>query len=420
MATCIHQTIKNFNPPVSNAGTISNTPFQKELKVKIGAKVMLTYNIDTSDGLTNGARGDLVGVIEDDKGNISKLIIRFEVEANGKNKRCQNQQIANQYQGGTPIDKVNFPFSISKSKKSLINTAYVVQFPVKLAFACTSHKIQGATIHKPLKIIIDVQDIFMAAMVYVMLSRVCTLWQVLILNNFDESKMYPSQVALRELERLEKESRIIHSNENEEKRSLKIFSLNCRSLKKHHLDIVSDCNVLNNDIICLQETWLDDDTLLNDLEIPSFKLYLNSNGKGKGIAAYVKNNTFKHETDIKEENMQISKFSSPIIDIMIVYRSQNGEYSMLNQNIETLTSNEKPQLIIGDFNFCHKESSNLTKRYFQQQNFSQLVKDPTHIEGNLLDHAYLSDTDNVIEYKTELQIKYYTDHKGISVVIDKK
>ena len=38
-AICIHRTIKKFNPPVSNAGTVATTPFQKELRLKIGAKV---------------------------------------------------------------------------------------------------------------------------------------------------------------------------------------------------------------------------------------------------------------------------------------------------------------------------------------------------------------------------------------------
>ena len=70
-AICIHKTMKNFKPAVNNAGNVSNTPFQKELKVKLGAKVMLTYNVDTSDGLTNGSRGALIGLVEDDTGNIS-------------------------------------------------------------------------------------------------------------------------------------------------------------------------------------------------------------------------------------------------------------------------------------------------------------------------------------------------------------
>jgi len=116
---------------------------------------MLTYNIDTSVGLTNGARGDLIGISEDEKENISKLIVKFEIESFGRERR-RNQGISKKFPGGTPIEKVNFPFSISKSKKSIINTAKVIQFPIKLAFACTAHKIQGATIQKPMKLVIYV------------------------------------------------------------------------------------------------------------------------------------------------------------------------------------------------------------------------------------------------------------------------
>ena len=191
MAICLHKSIKNFKPSVNNAGNISNTPFQKELKLKIGAKVMLTYNVDTSDGLTNGARGELIGFTEDDKGIISKLIVKFENEKYGTEKRRRHPGLSNKYSGGTPIEKVNYPFSISKSKKSVINTANVIQFPIKLAFACTAHKIQGATIDKPLKLIIYVMDIWMAAITYVMLSRICSLSQLYILEEFDETKDVP-------------------------------------------------------------------------------------------------------------------------------------------------------------------------------------------------------------------------------------
>ena len=104
MAICLHKTIKNFNPPEGKAGEVHKTPFQKELRIKIGAKVMLTYNVNTSDGLTNGARGELIGVIEDTNGNISKLVVKFERDSFGREKRKKNPGIAFKYPGGKEVN----------------------------------------------------------------------------------------------------------------------------------------------------------------------------------------------------------------------------------------------------------------------------------------------------------------------------
>ena len=202
-AICHHRSIKKFSPPEGKAGEVNKTPFHKELRLKIGAKVMLTYNIDTSDGLTNGARGELLAVIKDSKSNITKLIVRFENPKVGQEKRRCSPDIVSQYPNGTPNEKVNFSFSISRSKKSVINTASVIQFPIRLAFACTAHKVQGLTIAKPRRVIINMKDTFAAAMVYVMLSRVCSISQIFILNGFVEAKMYPNVNAMAELLRIE-------------------------------------------------------------------------------------------------------------------------------------------------------------------------------------------------------------------------
>ena len=146
---------------------------------------------------------ELIGYLKDSKNAITRLIIRFENETVGQEKRRLNPNIVTKYPFGTPIEKVNFSFSISKSKKSLVNTASVIQFPIKLAFACTAHKVQGLTVQKPQKVIINVEDAFIAAMVYVMLSRVCSLIQIYILNEFNEKKMHPNVKAMAELKHLE-------------------------------------------------------------------------------------------------------------------------------------------------------------------------------------------------------------------------
>ena len=146
VAKCFHGTIKEFKPPIGKTGTIKETPFQAELKLKIRAKVMLTYNVDTGDGLTNGSRGTLIEVEMNNENEIGSLIIRFENPEHGRMKQNSNPALVSKYPGGTPIEKVSFGFSLSKSKRGSIATAKVIQFPIRLAFAATSHKIQGQTV----------------------------------------------------------------------------------------------------------------------------------------------------------------------------------------------------------------------------------------------------------------------------------
>ena len=119
--------------------------------------------------------------------------------------------------------------------------------------------------------------------------------------------------------------------------------------------------------------------------------------------------------------MQLSKFTSDFIDLVVLYRSQHGSHKNLTEALETLIDREKPFLVIGDFNFCFlDDSTNQTKRYLKENFFSQLVNEPTHIDGNLIDQAHVRDTKNVNKYSIELHSKYYTDHKGMAVLIKSK
>ena len=63
---------QSFKPPMhkSGDGTIGTTGYMNELKLKIGAKVMLIKNINTRDCLTNGQTGILEQVVRDVKGGV--------------------------------------------------------------------------------------------------------------------------------------------------------------------------------------------------------------------------------------------------------------------------------------------------------------------------------------------------------------
>ena len=93
---------------------------------------------------------------------------------------------------------------------------------------------------------------------------------------------------------------------------------------------------------------------------------MNSKGKGNGIATYYRRDIFKHVADIKKTNIQLSKFSSAILDVIVLYRSQQGSKQEMKQLITQLE--DVPTLIIGDFNFSFmEEGTNLTKQFFKKK-----------------------------------------------------
>ena len=81
--------------------------------------------------------------------------------------------------------------------------------------------------------------------------------------------------------------------------------MNCRSLLKHHSDIKSDEELIKSDIICLQETWLEEGTITDDLQIDNYNLHLNNKGRGKRIAIYFRSNQFKHQYDMEIKKILI-------------------------------------------------------------------------------------------------------------------
>ena len=253
-----------------------------------------------------------------------------------------------------------------------------------------------------------------------MLSRVQQLDQIYIIDSLDESKIKVSQTALKELNRLKE----ISLNENPTpwlktgQESLKIASLNCAGLNPHYIDIQADDHLLKADIIHLVETSINPADE-NKFSLQGYNSHFMNIGNGKGMATFYKNGSAKHELDITDKNMQITKLTSPSVDLINIYRSANCHSVELLNNILKIIPEKKTVLITGDFNICYLV--NRTNRLIQgleRNDFQQLVKEATHIRGRHIDHAYWRDPNNTwSDPVLERYSPYYSDHDAICLTI---
>ena len=411
------QTRKKFKPYIcAKEGTVANTSFMDELHLKIGCKVILIHNIDTSDGLTNGQLGELRWVIKNEDGNIVKLLVEFKNEKVGSKNRKNNSNLIYKYPKATVIEKVCVSYSLSKKSSVDSVRPTLIQFPIKVAQAITAHKIQGQSILMPSKVALDLSSVFEAAQAYVMLSRVENIEQIYILNRLKEEKIRPDQKALLELEDMNKRS--INENpipwNDQDGSSVRIAHLNSMNLTNNFEDIRCDPNLMKSSVLTLSETWL---TTSNGPEIESFKSHFNSVGLGKGLALYYKQEMFQHIEDITEENMQLTKLWSLRVDVIVVYRSDKGSPNLLLEHLKKLISPNKTTAICGDFNICYLQTRrNKITKYLEETGFEQFVNEATFIKGSLLDHFYLRRNEamdgSVFRYSP-----YYSDHDAICATI---
>ena len=418
-ATHFQQAQKKYKPSIcKKEGTVGNSSFMDSLRLKLGCKVILIHNIDTSDGLTNGQLGRLIGSITTEDGKTSKFIVQFKNERVGRKSRSNNQAFTAKYPNGTVIEKVSFSYSLSKKASTASAKATLIQFPLKVAHAITAHKIQGQTIPKPLKVALDISSIFDDAQAHVMLSRVEEFEQIYILESLPEDKIRASAKALAELEEMNRRS--INNNptpwREDNENYIKIAALNCMNLENNYEDIVSDNTLKESSIIAFFETWLDQKSILN---INGYKAHFNSIGPGKGIAIYMKNDTFKPTNDIKQDKMQITKLESPELEVITVYRSEQGSITELVQHLNNLINQDIATVVCGDFNICYQTSrNNKITQFLETNRFLQLMREATHIRGRHIDHFYFKPGNGIHENASIYRYTpYYSDHDATCVTL---
>ena len=135
-----HNNLPNYCPKIHpKKRTVADTPYLQTLRLKVGARVILTVNLDIRDSLSNGSIGTLMAIIRDVNSEVKLLMVMFDNSAAGNELRRCHPHLAKKFPGCTPINKQLHKYSTAKKSSVKSNLSAVYQFPIILAFSSTTH-----------------------------------------------------------------------------------------------------------------------------------------------------------------------------------------------------------------------------------------------------------------------------------------
>ena len=406
----------DYTPTVNDHGLIDSTNFSMNLELKVGARVMMIYNVCISDKLVNGQFGTVLDIIADKEGEPEAIIVSFDDPEAGIEQQRQFKSISDRYsdQRGCPIYKESPEFSIGLKGKNQGKTHgakyKLTQFPLRLAFAATGHKVQGVDIKRGTDVVVHGYERIPNNLMYVMLSRAQALENV-FLEDFDPNHIKVDKNALEQDGELDGRS-INHFYENMQ---FRFFVMNIRSLSKHLIDLKHDMYAQKSSHICVVETWIDPETFDDsEFQMPGKSFHHASKAKGKGCGIFSDDS----KQCIINEKIVEDKFTAMSIiedsvQLILLYISSHCPLDDVRQALLQMLRPDMVQIITGDFNFDASEENNLT-RQLKTLEFEQLVIGPTHDDGRTIDHCYVQ---KGLKDKFELTIHspYYSDHDALLI-----
>ena len=160
-----HFDLANLPNKKSETGNLHNV-----LKIAVSARVMLTVNVNVTDGLVNGARGEVIHIVTVASRKVKTILVKFDDENVGQ-EAIRASQHRNRFSNAVPISRVEVKFNARGKCGSEVTRS---QFPLTLAWATTIHKVQGLTLNE---IVVDMEGSsrFSPGQAYVAFSRVKTL-----------------------------------------------------------------------------------------------------------------------------------------------------------------------------------------------------------------------------------------------------
>ena len=215
------------------------------ISICVGARILLTVNIDTEDHLINGSLGT-IRHIQMNGPNLLDAAIYVEFDDPVAGNKRKNNKINKDW---VKIVAEVKSFSINKNETIKCQRK---QFPGILAHAMTYHKGQGSTYeYLQLSMCNRCQR---SGMTYTGLSRAQNRLR-LKLENFTSDMIVTNESALQEMNRMREESPLIIKHTLLEMDSPVLLLLNIRSWNKHITHLTNDPIYLNTcSLLCFTET----------------------------------------------------------------------------------------------------------------------------------------------------------------------
>ncbi|XP_006822000.1 uncharacterized protein LOC102807333, partial [Saccoglossus kowalevskii] len=370
----------------------------ESITLAIGARVQLTKNIDVSDGLVNGVFGTVNHITMTPGNNFPSAIYVVFDNAKVGEKLRKKSAIASTLPENSTMIKVN-------EDTVAPNGGIRRQFPLKLAWACTVHKVQGLTVNRA---VVNLKKIFTSGQAYVALSRVTNL-SGLIVQGFQTSAIYCNEKVQAALENMPKFITEL-SEQSSANYMCTLIMHNVQGLQSHIQDIQNDNAFLMSDVICLTETWLTDREPEFDIELKGFsfnhkprRLSYNRSTDNTaklmdqchgGVAVYAKQNKSFKILNLPISNMECMVFCLTNLNLTaaVIYRPASYQLEIFRESllvlVEELDKQQGGTIIMGDFNQNIFVSSSIMK-LLQEHGYRQCVCQGTTEAGTLIDHVYV-------------------------------
>ena len=345
-----HISLSSLSDKRSETGGLHST-----LKLAIGARVMLTANVDVSDGLVNGARGEVVHVVTNNSDDVTSVLVKFDNSRVGL-KSIQTSPHRARFANAVPLNKYEVIFFAKGKRGSEIKR---LQFPLTLAWATTIHKVQGLTLDE---IVVEMKGgRFSPGQAYVAFSRVKMLAGLHILN-FTSKAIKKSIDVDNEMCRLNSNTLQPLPEAPYDPSNVTFALLNVRSILAKLPDVRADKNLSCADILCFCETWLNASqptpVLLDDQVDIRCDRMTNENRGGVLICVpshMSPTNVHRFATSgIEAVSATIQLPNSDNLQIAVVYRSPSVPQATLTTLLTRLLRHialcRVPCVILGDFN----------------------------------------------------------------------